>query len=204
MNKKQDVKIIVLFAIMGIIIFGIVGYKVYNDFFSDNTPDKKLLSLDLYGYTLSKNDTTLYKDNFKALEKTLNETPINYEEYAKLLSKLFIIDVFTLNNKLSSTDIGGLEFLYKPLRENFKENMGNTMYKNIEINLDGKRTQNLPEVTSVEVSNIIETKYTYEKVDYEAYLVTLNWEYKQDLGYLKTMKLTLIKDSNMLHIVKGE
>ena len=145
-----------------------------------------------------------YKDNFKALEKTLNETPINYEEYAKLLSKLFIIDVFTLNNKLSSTDIGGLEFLYKPLKDNFKENMGNTMYKNVLVNLDGKRTQNLPEVTSIEVTNITETKYTYSKKEYEGYLVTLKWEYKQDLGYAKTMKLTLIKDNNILYVVKGE
>ena len=204
MSKKQDIRNILLFVIFGLIIFGVVGYKAYVDFFKDNSPDKKLVSLDLYGYTLSKNDTALYKDNFKALEKTLNESPINYEEYAKLLSKLFIIDVFTLNNKLSSTDIGGLEFLYKPLRENFKENMGNTMYKNIQVNLDGKRTQNLPEVTSVEVTDIFETKYTYNKVEYEAYLVTLKWEYKQDLGYEKAMKLTLIKDSNILYVVKGE
>ena len=204
MSKKQDIRNIVLFILVGLIIFGIVGYKVYDDFFKDKAPDKKLISLDLYGYTLSKNDTELYKTNFKALEKTLNETPINYEEYAKTLSKLFVIDVFTLSNKLSSTDIGGLEFLHKKLRENFKENMGNTLYKNIEINLDGKRTQNLPEVTSVEVTDIFETKYTYGKTEYDAYLVTLKWEYKQDLGYEKTMKLTLIKDSNMLYIVKGE
>lgn len=204
MSKKQDVKNIVLFVIVGLIIFGIVGYKAYIDFFKDNSIDKKLVSLELYGYTLSKNDTGLYKDNFKALEKVLNETPINYEEYAKLLSKLFIIDVFNLDNKLSSTDIGGIEFLYKPLKENFKENMGNTLYKNVQINLDGKRTQNLPIVTSVEVTNIKETKYTYKKVDYDGYLVTLNWEYKQDLGYAKKMNLTLIKDNNILYIVKGE
>ena len=161
MSKKQDIRNIILFILVGLIIFGVVGYKVYDDFFKDKVPDKKLVSLDLYGYTLSKNDTDLYKDNFKALEKTLNETPINYEDYAKIMSKLFVIDVFTLSNKLSSTDIGGLEFLHKDLRENFKENMGSTLYKNVEINLDGKRTQNLPEVTIVEVTDLFETKYTY-------------------------------------------
>lgn len=204
MSKKQDIRNIVLFVIVGVIIFGIVGFKVYNDFFRDNSFNKKVVSLDLYGYTLSKNDTSLYKDNFKALEKTLNETPVNYEEYAKLLSKLFIIDVYTLNNKLSSTDIGGLEFLYKPLKENFKENMGNTLYKSVQVNLDGKRTQNLPEVTSIEVTDIFPTKYTYSKTEYEAYIVTLKWEYKQDLGYQKNMKVTLIKDGIFLYVVKGE
>ena len=204
MTKKQDIRNILFFVIFGLIIFGVVGFKAYNDFFKDNSVNKKLISLDLYGYTLSKNDTDLYKDNFKALGDALNETPIKYEEYAKLLSKLFIIDVFTLNNKLSSTDIGGLEFLHKSLKENFKENMGNTLYKNVQINLDGKRTQNLPEVTSVEVTEAVPTKYTYNKTEYEGYLVTLNWEYKQDLGYEKTMKLTLIKEDNKLYIVKGE
>ena len=204
MTKKQDVRNIVLFILMGIIIFGIVGYKAYNDFFKDNSPDKKVMSLDLYGYTLSKNDTSVYKDNFKALEKTLNEQPINYEEYAKLLSKLFVIDVFTLNNKMTSTDIGGLEFLHKDLRENFKENMGLTLYKNVESNLDGKRTQSLPEVSAVNVDNVFQTKYTYNKEEYEAYIVTLSIEYKVDLGYQKSIKVTSIKDNNMLYIVKGE
>lgn len=204
MSKKQDVRNIVLFIIVGLIIFGIVGYKVYTDFFVDKDPAKKVLSLDLYGYTLSKNDTELYKDNFKALEKTLNESPINYQEYAKLLSKLFVIDVYNLDNKLSSTDIGGLEFIHKDLEENFKENMGNTLYKNVEVNLDGKRTQNLPIVSSIEVTDVFETKFTYNKTEYEAYLVSLTWEYKQDLGYQKSIKLTLIKDNNMLYVVKGE
>ena len=204
MSKKQDIRNIVLFVVVGLIILGIVGFKAYNDFFKDNSINKKVVSLDLYGYTLSKNDTGLYKDNFKALEKTLNETPVNYEEYAKLLSKLFIIDVYTLNNKLSSTDIGGLEFLYKPLKENFKENMGDTLYKSVQVNLDGKRTQNLPEVTSIEVTDVFPTKYTYNKTEFEAYLVTLKWEYKQDLGYQKSMKLTLIKDGIFLYVVKGE
>ena len=204
MSKKQDVRNIVLFILIGLIIFGIVGYKVYTDFFVDKDPAKKLVSLDLYGYTLSKNDTDLYKDNFKALEKTLNESPINYQEYAKLLSKLFVIDVYNLDNKLSSTDIGGLEFIHKDLEENFKENMGNTLYKNVEVNLDGKRTQNLPIVSSIEVTDVFETKFTYQKTEYEAYLVSLKWEYKQDLGYQKSIKLTLIKDNNMLYVVKGE
>lgn len=204
MSKKQDVRNIILFVLVGLVIFGIVGYKAYNDFFNSDSPSKKLVSLDLYGYTLSKNDTDLYKDNFKALEKTLSETPINYDDYAKLLSKLFIIDVFNLNNKISSTDIGGLEFLYKPLKENFKENMGNTLYKHVQVNLDGKRTQNLPEVTSVEVTDLFPTKYTYNKKEYEAYIATVKWEYKQDLGYEKNMKLTLIKDNNIIYIVKGE
>ena len=204
MSKKQDIRNIILFILIGLLLFGIVGYKAYNDFFKNSNPDKKLMSLELYGYTLSKRDTELYKTNFKELEGILNEKPINYQEYAKTVSKLFIIDLFTLSNKTTSTDIGGLEFIHKDLEENFKENMGNTLYKNVEVNLDGKRTQNLPIVSSIEVTDVFETKFTYKKTEYEAYLVSLKWEYKQDLGYDTSMKLTLIKSNNILYIVKGE
>ncbi len=204
MNKKQDRKIIFMFILIGIVLFGIIGFKAYNDFFKDKSDNKKLVSLDLYGYTLSEKDTSLYKTNFKDLEKLLNETPINYQEYAKNLSKLFIIDVFTLNNKIASTDIGGLEFIHKELRENFKENMGATLYKNIKSNLDGNRKQDLPEVASVEVTDVFETKYTYNKNEYEAYLITLKWTYTKENNYQKSIKLTLIKDNDILYIVKGE
>ena len=204
MKKKNDLIIIILFILIGIILIGFVGYRAYNDFFTDKAPSKKLISLDLYGYSLSNNDTAIYKDTFKALEKELNKTPINYSEYAKLLSELFVIDVFTLNNKLTSTDIGGLEFIHKNLRENFKDNLGNNLYKNIESNLDGTRTQALPEVSKVEVVDSSEIKYTYNKEEYDAYLVTINIEYKEDMGYPKSIKITSIKDNNKVFIVKGE
>ena len=204
MSKKQDIRNIILFVLLGILIFGVVGYKAYKDFFEDKSVDKKLISLDLYGYSLKKRDTDIFKTNFKELEKVLNEQPINYEEYVKLISKLFVIDLYTLNNKVTSTDIGGLEFLHKDLRENFKENMGATLYRNLESNLDGKRTQKLPEVSNVTVDDVFETKYTYNKTEYEAYLVTVSIEYKENLGYQNKIKLTVIKDDKFLYIVKGE
>lgn len=204
MNKKQDRRIIALFILIGIMLFGIVGYKGYVDFIKDQSPTKKLITLDLYGYSLKERDTALFKSNFKDLEKVLNENPINYEEYAKLLSKLFIIDLFTLNNKVTGTDIGGLDYVHKSLRENFKENMGNTLYKNVKNNLDGKRKQTLPEVATIEATDVFETKYTYKKTEYTAYLVTLKWTYTKENNYEKSIKLTLIKDKDLLYVVKGE
>ncbi len=204
MKKKESKKIIIVFVIIGILLFGFLGYKVYNDFIKNTSVNKKLMSLDLYGYTLSENDSTLYKDNFKELESVLNEKPINYEEYAKLISKLFVIDVFTLDNKLASTDIGGLEFLHKDIKENFSENMGATLYKNVESNLDGKRNQELPKVSNVNVDNILDTKYTYNEKEYDAYIVTLSYEYEKDMGYQNNIKLTIINDNEILYIVKGE
>lgn len=203
MKKNKDRGVIVIFIIVGIILFGYLGYRVKNDFFK-GSERKKLDSIELYGYTLSKNDTEIYKTYFKELSKVLNEKTIDYTEYAKLISKLFVIDLYTLDNKLASTDIGGLEFLHKYLKDNFKENMGSTLYNFVESNIDGKRTQELPIVKDVNVSDVFETKYTYNKTEYDAYIVSTDITYEKELGYPKSMKLTIIKDNNILYIVKGE
>lgn len=203
MKKNKGRGVIVIFIIVGIILFGYLGYRVKNDFFK-GSERKKLDSIELYGYTLSKNDTEIYKTYFKELSKVLNEKTIDYTEYAKLISKLFAIDLYTLDNKLASTDIGGLEFLHKDLKDNFKENMGSTLYNFVESNIDGKRTQELPIVKDVNVSDVFETKYTYNKTEYDAYIVSTDITYEKDLGYPKSMKLTIIKDNNILYIVKGE
>ena len=203
MKKNKGRGVIVIFIIVGIILFGYLGYRVKNDFFK-GSERKKLDSIELYGYTLSKNDTEIYKTYFKEFSKVLNEKTIDYTEYAKLISKLFVIDLYTLDNKLASTDIGGLEFLHKYLKDNFKENMGSTLYNFVESNIDGKRTQELPIVKDVNVSDVFETKYTYNKTEYDAYIVSTDITYEKDLGYPKSMKLTIIKDNNILYIVKGE
>ncbi len=203
MKRKSDIKVILLFIVVGVLLLGFLGYRINKDFLSKSTNKKQIDSIDFYGYTLSKSDTDLYKSTFKELSKVLNEKPVNMNEYAKAISKLFIIDLYSLDNKLTSTDIGGVEFLHKDLRENFKENMGSTLYKFVESNLDSKRKQELPMVKEVNVTDVFETKYTYNKNEYPAYLVTVNWTYEKDLGYQTSTKLTIINDNDILYIVKG-
>lgn len=203
-KNKSDVLTIVVFVIIGVILFGFLGYRVYNDFFNKPDAKKELDSIGLYGYSLHDRDSKAYQDTFKELSKTLNADNIDYKNYATLASKLFIMDLFTLDNKLGSTDIGGLQFIHKDLKENFKENMGNTIYKYVEINIDGKRTQQLPTVKDVNISDVFETKYKYNNKDYDAYIVSASWDYEKDLGYQNSMKITFIKDKNILYIVKGE
>ncbi len=203
-NNKVDIIIIVIFILIGLGLFGYTGYVAYNSLTIQPNIKKEIRSLKLYGYNLKDRDSELFSTNFKELEKVLNEDNIDYSKYAELLSKLFVIDVFTLNNKLTSTDIGGLDYLHKNLRENFKENLGASLYKNVESNLDGTRTQKLPEVSEVNITSIEETKYTYNNEEFDSYKVSLSWNYIEDLGYEKNINLTLIKDNGILYIVKGE
>lgn len=204
MDKKTNSKIILLFIVVGIILFSVLFIKVYNDFIKDNSAQKQISSIEYYGYTLNSNDTDLYKSYYKELDKVLKEKQVDYRSYASLLSKLFIVDVYSLNNKLASTDIGGLEFIHPDLKENFKENMSETLYKYVESNIDGKRTQELPIVKEIKVDNVFETKYTYNDKEYDAYLVNANWTYEKDLGYQTNSKLTVIKVNNILYVVASE
>lgn len=199
---KKNKKVLALLILIGVILFGYLIFRVRNDFFKKQ--DKTVVdSIGLYGYTLEKTDTKLYENYFKELSKILNEKTIDYEKYAEYLSKLFIVDTFTLNNKLASTDIGGTEFIHPDLKENFKENMGNNMYRNIEVNLDGKRQQELPIVKNVTIDTIKEDKVKYNDKEYDGYIIKANIEYEKDLGYQTEIELTLIKDDKILYIIKG-
>lgn len=199
---KKNKKVLALLILIGVILFGYLIFRVRNDFFKKQ--DKTVVdSIGLYGYTLEKTDTKLYENYFKELSKILNEKTIDYEKYAEYLSKLFIVDTFTLNNKLASTDIGGTEFIHPDLKENFKENMGNNMYRNIQVNLDGKRQQELPIVKDVTIDTIKEDKVKYNDKEYDGYIIKANIEYEKDLGYQTEIELTIIKDDKILYIIKG-
>ena len=207
-NRKINFKRIYYFVSIALllIVLLIIGVKVYFDFFADVDKPvetrEKLDSLELYGYTLYDEDTELYKSYFNELKKVLNENDIDNEKYASLLVQLFVVDVYTLNNKLTSTDIGGLEFIHTDMVENFKINLGDTMYNTIESNLYGDRTQSLPVVSEVTINSVEEYNYNYNDQEYEGYLVSASWKYESDLGYENSASFVLIDDNNKLNIVE--
>ncbi len=207
-NKKLSLKKIYYFVsvVLVIVIILVIGIKVYFDFFRNDEKQtqtrENLDTLELYGYTLDDEDTELYKTYFNELKKVLSEEEIDEEKYASLLVQLFIVDVYNLDNKLTSTDIGGLEYIHADMVENFKINLGDTMYNTIESNLYGDRTQVLPIVSNVNIDGIEEYTYQYDNKDYSGYLVNASWEYENDLGYENQSSFILINDNNKLNIVE--
>lgn len=204
MKNKLDTIITISFIILGIVIFSYIGYVIYNDFFKKVEEDVVIKNLELYGYSLQESDTELYKSEFDNLSNTLNKETIDFEEYAKCISKLYVIDFYSLSNKLSNTDIGGLEFIYPEIKDNFKLKAKDTIYKYVEVNYNGKREQKLPEVSEVNVEEVTESKYTIGEEEYDSYVVKTRWQYVEDLGYQTSAKLTIIKDSSKLYIVESE
>ena len=93
----------ILIALIILVLLLIIGMLVYMFFFkTDENEVKVIKTISKYGYTLDENETALYKEEFEKLDKVLSAKDVNYEDYAKEISKLFIIDFYTLSNKLSN------------------------------------------------------------------------------------------------------
>ena len=181
-NKLQKIIFIIIIAL--IIAMGIYVLTIFIPNKKANTKIDKEETIK-YDYTVYKRDSSLYKETFKDLKKVLDASEIDYNKYAEDVTKLFIIDFYTLNNKLSKDDIGGLQYIKSDFKDNFILNARNTMYKYIENNSDGKRNQELPEVSNVKTEKVGKGTYEIDKISYEAYILDMTFEYKKDLGYDK-------------------
>ena len=201
MKKKYKNLLKIIIVLIIIIIIVMVSKFLFGKEKVKNNV-KVIDSIVDFSYTLDERDTKLMKDTYEELKKVLKEKDIDYEEYAKVLSKLFVIDLFTMENKINKYDIACLEYVYPDNLDNYKLNVEDTLYKLLEDNTYGKRRQSLPIVNKVEVTNIEESNYTINEENVDSYVVSLNWEYVTDLGYDKNATLTLVKKENKLYVVE--
>ena len=210
MSKNTKAKKIGLFIGIIVAVLAIVGV-VSVIYINKNKPKEEpkkevkiLNSIDEFGITLSDQDSSLYKEEYELLKKNLEADRINYEEYAKSISKLFVIDLYSLSTKLNKYDVGGSELVYPPILDNYRVNVEDTLYKFLEDNSKGDRKQTLPKVKTVKITSIKEEKYKVNSEDktYEGYKVVLTWTYEKDLGYDTQATLNLIRVDKKLYIVE--
>mgnify|MGYP004624117443 FL=1 len=204
MKKKYKLQLRVLILLI-ILIIALICFKTFKKETKNNV--KVVDSIDNYGYTLDQRDSKLMKDTYKKLKEILNEKEIDYDKYAEELAKLFVIDLFTINNKINKYDVGSLEYVYPDNVENFKTNVEDTIYKIVEDNTKGKRKQELPIVSSVSIEEETNGEYELSDVQNKSYIVKLKWTYEKDMGYDSNAIITLIEKDNKLYVVeysKGE
>lgn len=203
--NKNKVFYVIMVVLMALVII-ITGVKAIFEFVIKDEKDPvskvELDSIELYGYTLDDLDSPLYKTYFLELKDILNEDEVIMEDYAKSLVKLFVTDFYTLSNKVTSSDIGGLEFIEPNMIDNFKLNAGDTMYNHVKNNVYGDRVQDLPTVKEVTIDDTQEVKYSYNDKEYDGYKILASWEYEVDLEYENKGTFYLIKDNNKINIVE--
>lgn len=200
-NKKW------LLLIIGGLILLNTGFFVYQMFFKatkEATETKILDTIKNYNYNLEDRDNTLYKNEFNSLKTNLTSDSINYDDYAKSIAKLYIIDLYTLDNKLNKYDVGSKEFIYHKALDNYILKVEDTLYKYIEDNTYNQRNQDLPTVKSIIITNFQTSTYTLDNTTYDSYEITLSWEYEKTNTYDKTAKVIVIKEADKLSIVEED
>ncbi|MDD4036185.1 MAG: hypothetical protein PHS45_02555 [Bacilli bacterium] len=204
MNKK----IIVILVVLIIVILIFMG--IYPSFLKMGKNKEKEIKtfkvvkeIEGYDYKLKDNDPVIYKDIFNDLEMVLKAKPINEEEYAKCIAKLFIIDFYTLDNKTTKNEVGGVEFVHLSEVDDFIKKAQDTVYKYIENNIYGDRKQELPIVKIISTKEVTKISYKYlNNTDNEAYQIKLAWEYVKDLDYQTEATVILVHENNKISVLE--
>ena len=210
-KSKKKVRVCITILIVVVILAGLL-YLAWTGGKEEPKVKKEVNvvdNLEEYGYTLSDNDTELFKEEFKKLKEILNSEEVDYEEYSKQVAKLFTIDVYTMSNKINIYDIGGAEYFYSEKRTMFEQKLIDTLYSSIEDNTYGDREQELPEVKSITVDSIEKTTYEMKKVvdekeittKVDGYKVKISWDYVKDMGYDKEAEVIIVPDGNIRYSV---
>ena len=213
-KKKNDLLgyfmyILVIIVVFALIMIGVVFLlkdekkenKVKPQVTTENVHKNKV-SIEEYGINCDDNDTELYKKEYEVLKKNLTSDTINEEEYAKSVAKLFIIDLYTIKNKSNKYDVGGTDFVLPDILANYRLNVEDTIYKYVEDNSDGKRIQNLPVVSAVNITKTTKGKYKIEEKTYESYTFAMNWTYINDYEYDKSGTVVVIKNDKKMYVVE--
>ena len=192
----------ILIILFMILIYSVGGIYYIEYVYKDNNEPvvKNLAEIEGYPYSLNSNASKLYKDEFNILKDNL-ENKYNEEEYIKSISKLYIIDLYSLKNKLNKYDIN-VDFIYPDIVSNYRLNIENTLYKYLENNSDGNRNQELPVVSNVIIDEILDEKYSLNKENVPCKKVKVTIEYENDLGYDKSGTITLVKQDKYYYIVE--
>ena len=204
MSKKRKIILVIII----ILVLALGSLAVFRLYYSNEKKEveapKKIDTIEGYDYTVESRDTKLYKDEFTTLKKNLESDEIDFSEYASSIAKMFIIDLYTIDNKINKNDVGGLEFVHPDAKENYEINVKDTLYKYIADDSFGDRKQELPEVTTITVEDLKESTFKLKDEEVPSYEVSLSWEYKEDLDYDEEALITIVKEDKTLYIVQKE
>ena len=208
-KRKISKKKITIFAVIIIVLIAAIVATIF--FLNSNKKEDNTIKVESvdkiegYDYTLSSNATKYYKSLFKELKNVLEADDVDEAKYADLVTKLFVADFYNLDNKVNKNDIGGVQFVYKDFRDDFKKLAANSIYKTVENNVYGDRKQDLPVVSNVSTEKKDSVSFKYgDKTDEAAYKINFEVEYKTDLGYQQSGSLTLIHNDKKIEVAALE
>ncbi len=202
--KKRVKKILIAILLITVVVLGYLSYKQF--FGEKEVKEVKVVNeIKKYGYKLKDNKPAAYKKMFGELKEILEADKVDEEAYAKKISEMFVYDFYSLKDKVSKTDIGGVDFVHPDALANFLTNAQDTYYKYVENNIYGNRKQSLPVVTNISIDNVKQEAFEYgDKSDDKAYFVDVSWSYSDSQFSDNQSKATLIfvHDDIKLYLVE--
>lgn len=202
--KSKYKRLLIIITIMVIVLGIVLVMFLKKPLKKEENIIKVLDVIKGFPYELKENDSKLEKSLFYELEKVLKKEAIDYKKYAELLAKLYIADTFSLEMKLNKYDIGGLEYILESERDKYKNILSDTLYDSVENNYDGKRTQELPLVTDINLLDCVETENSFDKEQLLAYDISLEWSYEKDLGYDNKALVKVAKFNDLIYVISYE
>ena len=177
--KKSDIFKMFFALISLFLIFGIVFY--------------------FYG-TLQRKEEPV---NVSKVENNIPEYNyyINDNAYITELAKVFIIDLLSLNNKINKYEVTSSQYFNTAKKDMFINKVVDNFYDYIEDNAYNDRKQLLPEVSEVVMDELKTTKYKMGEESVDAYEISANVSYVNDLGYDKKVDVILTKEDNKYSVV---
>ena len=200
-KKKKVLLIIVVILLIVVITLGGLYFSSKKAINRNNNVVKTVDKIDGYDYSIKENDSKIKRYKFKELKSILSSSDIDYEQYALKLGEIASIDIYDLNSKINKYDVGGLEYVLPEHKDKLKLKLQDTLYNNIEDNIDKDRKQDLPVVTDADATSKEKTTYELNGNTYDCYVVEVTIDYKEDLGYDNTVSIKMIQKDNKLYIV---
>lgn len=213
-NRNKLIVAIGALVILCIILLCVLLSSISNNdsSSSNNTTEQTVVSIvneiEGYDYSLTDSDSEYVVELFHELEGVLlnvDNNDYNEEDYVTLIAKIFIADFFTLDNKFSNVDIGGIDYVDPLIKENFSLKVSDTLYKYIELDWGGASDQVLPVVKDVEVLSINTEYISYNDdlyYDDYGYIVEISWTYVEDLGYQDSAILKFVHNDHKIDLVE--
>lgn len=206
-KRKKIKKFRLVMTIVFIILFILLIFSVKDIVDSLKSGESKIEILDTikdYDYSLNEYDSAYFKKVFKKLKTELKNKKVDEKKYAKLISELFVIDFYSLDDSLNKNDVGGIQFVYTDYQSDFTKYAKDTIYKYVDSNIYNDRKQKLPKVKSVEVTLDKQDKVNFENDvnDDKAYYMNVTINYDKDLEYQKNVELIIIHNGKKLEIAK--
>lgn len=166
-NKKRRYLIISLIMIPLLLAIAFLGYSIYKDVMNiinmakGNVETNDEHIIESMNYILRVDPTDIQAEYFAELKKAIEEDNADDATIAGLVAKNYVTDFYTWSNKRGQYDVGGMYYVYTPLKKDIYIQARDEFYKYINHYINEYGVENLIEVESVEVVDVKKADFDY-------------------------------------------